>query len=87
MGSIKGSRDHSLAANEASKPNFKDQKKGKGKNPEARKERFSKPADEYSSYHKGKNKKERSKCWYCQKIYHLEYSCMRKTIDEMENML
>jgi hypothetical protein len=28
MGSIKGSRDHALATNEASKPNFKDWKKG-----------------------------------------------------------
>jgi hypothetical protein len=87
MGSIKGSRDHSLAANEASKPNFKDRKKGKGKNPEARKEKFSKPTDESSSDHKGKKKEEIYKCSYCQKGYHPEYSCMRKTIDEMAKML
>jgi hypothetical protein len=87
MGSIKGSRDHSLAANEASKTNSKDQKKGKGKNPEARKEKFSKPTDESSSDHKGKKKKERSKCSYCQKGYHPEDSCMMKTIDEMAKML
>ena len=48
MGSIKVSRYHSLATNEASKLNFKDRKKGKGKNPEARKEKFSKPMDESS---------------------------------------
>jgi hypothetical protein len=87
MGSIKGSRDHAIAANKASKPNFKDRKKGKGKNPEARKEKFSKPTDESSSDHKGKKKKERSKCIYCQKGYHCEDSCMRKTMDEMEKML
>jgi len=61
IGYIKGSRDHALVANQASKPNFKDQQKGKGKNLEVRKEKFLKLVDEYSSNHKGKKKDERSK--------------------------
>lgn len=61
MGSIKISRNHPLAANEERNPNFKDRKKGKGKNPEARKEKFSKPVDESSSNHELEKKKERYK--------------------------
>jgi hypothetical protein len=61
MGSIKGYIYHSHAENEASKHNFKDRKKGKGKNLKARKEKFSKPTDESSSDHKGENKMEISK--------------------------
>jgi len=87
MGYIKGSRDHSLAENQASKLNFKDQQEGKGKNLEVRKEKFSKLADEYSSNNKGKKKEERSKWSYFQKGYHPEYSYMIKTIDEMAKML
>jgi hypothetical protein len=87
MGSIKDSRDHSLAKKEARKPSFKDQKRGKGKKLEARKEKFLKLTDKSSSDHKGKKKKDRYKCIYCQKGYHPKYSCMRKTIDEMAKIL
>jgi len=61
MGSINGSIYHALVENKASKPNFKDRQKGKGKNLEARKEKFSTSADGSSSNHKGKKKNERSK--------------------------
>jgi hypothetical protein len=87
IGSINGSIYNSLVANEARKSNFKDQKKGKGKNPKARKEKFLKTTDESSSDNKGKKKEERYKFLYFEKGYHPEDSFVRETIDEMVKML
>jgi hypothetical protein len=86
MGSIKRSKNQSLAATNAPKSSGKDKKKGTGKFPESKKERSTQSSD--NSYEpKGKNKKEKTLCNYYSKCVHPEENFMRKTIDEMAKKL
>ena len=82
MGAIKHSKNQALAATDAPNSSGKDKKKGTGKFPESKKERFAQYS-ENSSEPKGKKKKERTLCIYYSKFFHPEENCMRKTIDEM----
>jgi hypothetical protein len=59
--------------------------------PESKKEGYSKPfkdssGSKYSSNSKGKKKKGK-KCTYCNKPNHEEYTCMKKQIDIMTQVL
>jgi hypothetical protein len=86
MGAIKHSKNQALAATNAPKSSGKDKKKGTGKFPESKKERYAQSSDN-SSKPMGKKKKERTILIYCSKGFHLEENCMRKTIDEMAKQL
>jgi hypothetical protein len=89
MGTIKGSNVHALVVHESNNTfNLKSKQKGKGKaHSEQKKEGNSKPFDDSSSSKGGKGKKGKSKCGYCNRDYHPESSCMKKTIDLMAKAL
>jgi hypothetical protein len=87
MGSIKRSKNQALVATDAPKRSGKDKKKGTGKFPELKKERFTQSSENSSEPKGKKKKKERTLCSYCSKGFHPEENCMRKTIDEMAKQL
>ena len=88
MGKIKGSKAHALAVHDGShnpKQRFKSKDKGKAHaNP--KKEGNAKPFND-SSGSKGEKWKKMEKCTYCQKGFHPEFSCMKKQIDQMAQIL
>ena len=87
MGSIKHSKNQVLVATDAPKSSGKDKKKGMGKFPELKKERFAQSSENSSEPKGKKNKKEITLFSYCSKGFHLEENCMRKTINEMAKQL
>jgi hypothetical protein len=87
MGAINHSKNQALAATDAPNSSEKDKKKGIGKFPDSKKERFTQYSENSSEPKGNKNKKERKLCSYCSKGFHPEENCMRKTIDEMAKQL
>jgi hypothetical protein len=87
MGAIKHSKNQALAATDAPKSSGKDKKKGTGKFPESKKERFVQSSENSSETKGKKKKKERTLFSYHSKGFHPEENCMRKTIDEMAKQL
>jgi hypothetical protein len=87
MGAIKHSKNQALVATDAPKRSGKDKKKGTGKFPESKKERFAQSSDNSSEPKGNKKKKERTIFSYCSKGFHPKENCMRKTIDEMAKKL
>jgi hypothetical protein len=88
MGVIKNSKDHALATHDGSSSQHqKFKKKGKEKvHAEQKKEGYSKPFNDSSGSNSGKGKK-RQKCTYCNQIFHLESTCMKKQIYIMTRIL
>jgi hypothetical protein len=89
MGKIKGSNAHVLVVQESRNTfNPKSKQKGKRKSHyEHKKEGNSKPFNDSSGSKGGNEKKGNSKSSYYNRDYHLESSCLKKTIDLMENTL
>jgi hypothetical protein len=86
IGIRKGPNSHALVVHERNiTSNSKSKKKGNGKvHAEPKKEGHSKPFDDSSSSKGVKGKKENTKCVYCNHVYHLEFACRKKKIDQME---
>lgn len=90
MGTLKNSNAHALIVHGSGKNNSKSnqQSKGKGKKElDPRKEGNPKPPDGSTNSKEKKDKKGKSKCSYCNRGYHPESSCMKKTIDLMAQTL
>ena len=88
MGTIKDTRDQALAMVVLNASKGK-QKENNLKQLEMGKPNRPKNSDGGSNPPKDKDKKgkEKNKCTYFHKVWHLESSCMKKTIDQMEQIL
>ena len=88
IGTIKTSKDQGLAAGFRMHPKGKKKYKDSVK-PEKKKQDRPNIPDGGSNPCKDKDKKgkEKTKCTYCHKGWHLESACMKKTIDMMVQLL
>jgi hypothetical protein len=85
MGEIKSSKVHALIVHESNKSNLKAKEKVKGKKDlEKRKDSNFKSFYDSSISKGGKGKKGKNNCGYFNRGYYPESSCMKKTIDLME---
>ena len=85
IGALNISKPHVLTTQGSSKKN-KQEKKGK-KDQENKKEGKKKFTYESSIFKASKGKKEKTKCSYCNKVFHPESSFMKNTIDLMSQTL
>ena len=86
MGVIKTSKDQALLVSDSSKA----QEKGKSKKKEPKAADLKPKQNQQASeraFDSKKNKFGKKLCPYCEKLYHLEYRCMRKELDEMSALL
>ena len=89
MGSLKASKNQALLARESKNLNAKGKQKGKDKkNSEFKPKEELDPSDGASRSKKDKQKRfEKTKCTYCKRGNHPKSECMKKTIDQMDNLL
>ncbi|KAH9291034.1 hypothetical protein KI387_044163 [Taxus chinensis] len=90
MGTLKNSKAHALVVHASEKNNSKSNQQFKGKakkDSDPRKEGKPKPLDGSTGSKEKRDKKGNSKCTYCNRGYHPESSCMKKTIDLMAQSL
>ena len=85
IGALKNSNPHVLTTQGSSKKN-KHKNKGK-KDQENKKEGKQNSTDESLNFKASKGNKENKKCSYCNRGFHPKSSCMKKTIDLMEQTL
>ena len=83
MGTIKGPRVHTLTLHDGSQ---KYQKYKWKAHAHPKKEGYTKPFTDASGY-KGEKGRKGEKCTYCHKGFHSEYTCMKKQIDLMSQIL
>ena len=89
MGVFKASKNQALLARDSKNAQVKGNQRGKEKkNTDSKPKDKQNPLDGASGSKKNKNKKfEKAKCSYCMRGFHLESQWMKKTIDQLSNIL